>query len=83
MIIIYVVVYFAIKTTSCDLVYVTHVVFSLATPTLVLFYRGFSWQPCWRAETMKQFCMKIDLISQGRENVLFNSALQHGGNDVT
>ena len=28
-------------------------------------------QPCWRAETMKQFCMKIDLISQGRENVLF------------
>ena len=34
-------------------------------------YRGFSWWPCWRAETMKQFCMKIDLISQGRENVLF------------
>ena len=33
---------------------------------------GFSRQPCWRAETMKQFCMKIDLIS-----------LQHGGNDVT
>ena len=32
--------------------------------------RGFSQQPCWRAETMKQFCMKIDLISQ-RENVLF------------
>ena len=24
-----------------------------------------------KAETMKQFCMKIDLISQGRENVLF------------
>ena len=23
------------------------------------------------AETIKQFCMKIDLISQGRENVLF------------
>ena len=23
------------------------------------------------AETMKQFCMKIDLISQGRENALF------------
>ena len=34
-------------------------------------YRGFSRRPCWRAETMKQFCMKIDLISQGRENVLF------------
>ena len=33
-------------------------------------YRGFSWWPCWRAETMKQFCMKIDLISQRRENVL-------------
>ena len=32
---------------------------------------GFSRQPCWRAETMKQFCMKIDLISQGRENVFF------------
>ena len=30
-----------------------------------------SLRPCWRAETMKQFCMKIDLISQGRENVLF------------
>ena len=29
-------------------------------------------RPPWeRAETMKQFCMKIDLISQGRENVLF------------
>ena len=26
-------------------------------------YRGFSRQPHWRAETMKQFCMKIDLIS--------------------
>ena len=39
-------------------------------------YRGFSWQPCWRAET---FCIKIDLIFQGRE--LF--ALQHGSNDVT
>ena len=26
---------------------------------------------CWRAETMKQFCMKIDLIFQRRENVLF------------
>ena len=24
------------------------------------------------AETMKQFCMKIDLISQGRENLLFS-----------
>ena len=34
-------------------------------------YRGFSQRPCWRAETMKQFCMKIDLISQRRENVLF------------
>ena len=34
-------------------------------------YRGFSRWPCWRAETVKQFCMKIDLISQGRENVLF------------
>ena len=34
-------------------------------------YGGFSRRPCWRAETMKQFCMKIDLISQGRENVLF------------
>ena len=32
--------------------------------------REFSRWPCWRAETMKQFCMKIDLISQGRENVL-------------
>ena len=31
---------------------------------------------------MKQFCMKIDLISHGRENVLF-FALKHGGNDVT
>ena len=32
----------------------------------------FSWQPCWpRAEAMEQFCMKIDLIPQGRENVLF------------
>ena len=31
----------------------------------VLFvYRGFSWQPCWRAETMKQFCMEINLIFQ-------------------
>ena len=30
-----------------------------------------SWRPCWRAETMKQFCMKIDLISQERKNVLF------------
>ena len=39
-------------------------------------YRGFSRQPCWRAET---FCIKIDLISQGRE--IF--ALQHGSNDVT
>ena len=28
-------------------------------------------RPCWRAETMKQFCIKIDIISQGRENVLF------------
>ena len=27
-------------------------------------YRGFSQRPCWRAETMKRFCMKIDLISQ-------------------
>ena len=34
-------------------------------------YRGFSRRPCWRAETMKQFCMKIYLISEGRENVLF------------
>ena len=34
-------------------------------------HRGFSWRPCWRAETIKQFCMKIDLISQRRENVLF------------
>ena len=34
-------------------------------------YRGFSRRPCWRAETLKQFCMKIDLISQRRENVLF------------
>ena len=34
-------------------------------------YRGFSRGPCWRAETMKQFCMKIDHISQRRENVLF------------
>ena len=32
-------------------------------------YRGFSRRPCWRVETMKQFCMKIDL--------------QHGGNYVT
>ena len=31
----------------------------------------FSRRPCWRAETMKQFYMKIDLISQRRENVLF------------
>ena len=29
--------------------------------------RGFSWRPCRRAETIKQFCMKIDLISQGEE----------------
>ena len=36
------------------------------------YYRGFSF---WRAETMKQFCMKIDLIPQRRANV--------GGNDVT
>ena len=49
---------------------------------LVVANIGFSRQPCWRAETMKQFCMKIDLISQRRENVLF-FALQHGGNDVT
>ena len=34
-------------------------------------YRGFSRRPCWRTETMKQFCMKINLISQRRENVLF------------
>ena len=34
-------------------------------------YRGFPRWPCWRAETMKQFCVKINLISQGRENVLF------------
>ena len=34
-----------------------------------------SWRPCWRAETMKQFCMKIDLISQERKFVVF--ALQH------
>ena len=33
--------------------------------------RGFSRRPYWRAETMKQFCMKIDLNSQGRETVLF------------
>ena len=38
---------------------------------MVSFYRGFSRQPCWRAEAMKQFCMKIDIISQRRENVLF------------
>ena len=37
-----------------------------------MLYRGFSRQPCWRAETMKQFCMKVDLISQRRENVLFS-----------
>ena len=34
-------------------------------------YRIFSWRPCWRAETIKQFCMKIYLISKGRDNVLF------------
>ena len=45
-------------------------------------YRGFSRRPCWRAETMKQFCMKIDLISQGRENVLFMPS-NMDGNDVT
>ena len=43
-------------------------------------YRGFSRR---RAETMKQFCMKKDIISQRRENVLIVFALQHGGNDVT
>ena len=32
--------------------------------------RGLLRRLWWRAETMKQFCMKIDLISQ-RENVLF------------
>ena len=40
-------------------------------------YREFSRRPCWRAETMKQFYMKI----QGRKCIVF--ALQHGGNDVT
>ena len=33
--------------------------------------RGFSRRSCWRAETMKQFCVKIDLISQRREMYCF------------
>ena len=33
--------------------------------------RRFSRQPFCRGETMKQFCMEIDLISPRRENVLF------------
>ena len=37
--------------------------------------RGFSRRPCWRAETMKQFCMKIDLISQGKEMTSHENAL--------
>ena len=28
--------------------------------------RGFSRRPCWRAETMKQFCMKIILFPRGQ-----------------
>ena len=36
-------------------------------PTVI--NRGFHGSHKWRVETMKQFCMKIDIISQGRENV--------------
>ena len=48
-----------------------HVTYFVKVVRIVLRYnRGFSRRPRWRAETIKQFCLKIDLISQ-RENVLF------------
>ena len=34
-------------------------------------YRGFSRRPCWTAETMEQFCMKIYFISRGEKMCCF------------
>ena len=34
-------------------------------------YRGFAWQPCCMAGTMKMFCIRKNTFSHGKKNLLF------------
>ena len=71
---------------SIDVVTVSFLLNNIACWTgsvLIHRNRGFSRRSCWRAETMKQFCMKIDWSYFPEERKCIVFALQHGGNDVT
>ena len=34
-------------------------------------YRGFAWQPCCMAGTMKMFCIRKNIYSHRKKNLLF------------